>query len=255
MLTAKEITELLGAIVSNWLSLASGVLGIVLTIISIWWPSSPMKRIGLVLAFLGLLLGLAFAWRDEYRARQQDQMTWQRVKSDIEKQIQEKDRELKEKENEILTLRDIRSLQRLTLKPNAVVSFHHNDDGVGYLFSSRGPGPAVIRWFSVLVDGVPQPHWAAFANALGIKDPKFTFLMLYPDLQESANTQKVLFWMKKGEGAEIVFRNQRRVQIEMCYCALYGECWFFTDVVKETPQPNPTSCKAPPKVAFRTPTE
>jgi uncharacterized membrane protein HdeD (DUF308 family) len=74
MFTAKEVTDLLSAIANNWLSLASGVLGIVLTIISIWWPHFPMKRIVLLLGFVALFLSPCFAWRDEYRARQQDQI-------------------------------------------------------------------------------------------------------------------------------------------------------------------------------------
>lgn len=258
MLTSKEVIELFTAIWSNWVSLLSGILGIIFTVISIWWPNPnpPLKRIALILGLLSLFLSPVYAWRDEYRARQADKISRENERNNIQnafqKELDAKNAELKEKKDEIAQLRDIRGMQRIMLRPTIGLSFYYNDDGAGWKLQNNGPGTATVKWFSAEVDNIPQTNWKALADSLGLPSPiAFNFQIPIPNQQIPPNTNAHLFWIKPGQQANVLMKNSHRVRLEICYCSLAEQCWLTTDRIDEPEKTS--SCKPEPKVQFRNP--
>src|SRR5262245_15662971 len=59
---------------------------------------------------------------------------------------------------------------RLSLQPNMAFGFYYNEEGSGWSLMNSGSGPAILKWFSVAVDGKFQSDWDAFRAALGLPD-------------------------------------------------------------------------------------
>jgi hypothetical protein len=69
----------------------------------------------------------------------------------------------------VFSIREARMSQehdRLLVQPHFVISFYYNKDGVSWVGANDGLGPARIRGFKLLVDGVSQPWTDEFRDAL-----------------------------------------------------------------------------------------
>lgn len=100
MFTVSEIGALAEALVSNTVSILSGILGLVFTMISIYWKNPPVKRIFLIFGIGALLLSPIYAWRDEYRGRQSDHRTWQNAREGARQEISALSAKIEKLENQ-----------------------------------------------------------------------------------------------------------------------------------------------------------
>jgi len=53
---------------------------------------------------------------------------------------------------------------RISVKPLIVLDSGINESGSGFRIENSGLGPALIKWFSVEVDGKQIPHWKGFVD-------------------------------------------------------------------------------------------
>lgn len=137
---------------------------------------------------------------------------------------------------------EARRFGRLSVKPHLSVSFYYDDKWVGWNMFNDGLGPARIRGFRMIVDGVeqkPSPQ-LSFGNmvvqALGIS-PKTAFFS-NPRVGDciAANAAPVtLFKTPAGQEAEAIRLTHGRIVFQVCYCSLYEECWIF-DSTKNIPE-------------------
>ncbi len=67
MLTLEEFAALLSAIGSTSVSALTGVVGLVLTAVGLWWPNLPQRRIFVGVGIVVLMISPVYVWRDEYR--------------------------------------------------------------------------------------------------------------------------------------------------------------------------------------------
>jgi lipoprotein signal peptidase len=51
---------------------------------------------------------------------------------------------------------EARKFKRLSVMPELLVSFYHNNKGAGWHLFNGGLGPARIKWFKITVDGYPK---------------------------------------------------------------------------------------------------
>jgi len=259
MFSLEELAALFAAVGDNTVSLFGGILGIVFTIISIFLPNSSQRRALLVIGLICLMLAPIYAWRDEYREHGANQVVyrkareaWQKGKENAERSFQDqlnaKNQELRNKESENVMLKDIRKNQQIALKPNVSLSFRHNSaDGAGWRMVNNGLGPAIIQWFSVTIDGQPYSDWRSFGSVFGISD--YLFNIPGPGTQFGANASINLFFVKPSPHFETLIKNYSRVEMDLCYCSLFDQCWLTTN--KYTRPTKSDSCKKKPDVYFR----
>jgi hypothetical protein len=121
---------------------------------------------------------------------------------------------------------------RLSVQPQLVISFYYDDTGAGWRDANLGLGPAHIRGFKVLVDGVPQKPTDMFELIKTIfKIPnttKVTFSNLLAGVTVRAGDNLVLVWVSQGADAQRVQNDNQRIKFEICYCSIYKECWLYS---------------------------
>jgi hypothetical protein len=121
-----------------------------------------------------------------------------------------------------------RKFKRLSVRPEILISFYHNNKGAGWHLFNGGLGPARINWFKVTVDGHPKKNWSEVANALvpGLKDFEYTIPGKTSVIQTSnAGQHTELFWVAELSYAAILTQNVNRTNLSICYCSTYDECW------------------------------
>ena len=115
-------------------------------------------------------------------------------------------------------------------------------DGNDYEFrvSNQGVGPMLVQQVALLVDSQPVRSWQRARRTLGIPDDS-----VEKELYGSFNGASVLLAGQErslvtigGPGAMAFWRAaQNRVQLRVCYCSLYGDCWRSG----ESPRPTPVA--------------
>lgn len=129
---------------------------------------------------------------------------------------------------------------RLAVKPLMTIDFAYRDEGAGFIMVNDGLGPAIIRSFEVFVDGKPQMTWHAAAKSLGLSAPTFWMVPSASTVwKASDDTRTKIFWIDKGESVGLLKSGAPRVEINVCYCSIYDECWIRT---RHADLPRETSC-------------
>lgn len=143
-----------------------------------------------------------------------------------------------------------RKYRRLELRPKITVSFFYNHEGSGFRFGNFGPGPGIVRWTRVLVDGVPVPTWLHMGGALGLKSkPHFEFIV--PKHNWEPGSSSKIFWANPGDLDAELRTVSGRIEIEACYCSILDDCW---RVSRTEPDAKPVnSCQPIPKDHLRSP--
>ncbi len=130
-----------------------------------------------------------------------------------------------------------------------VISFDYDDSGAGFNMFNGGIGPAIIRSFTVYVDGKPKKNWHEVSESIGVQKPYTWFIRVpSPNSSWTPSEPKKIYWVSAPQATQILKANQSRISVAVCYCSLYGECWFRTNTVIE-PQPNSCDIDLPPKVS------
>jgi hypothetical protein len=127
--------------------------------------------------------------------------------------------------------RQTRTHNRLSVQPYLDLKFHAEWGEGGWVLESLGAGPAVPRYFEVLVDGAPLEHFVAMREALGIgkgfcgSQQSFDYGEFIP-----SGGRRRLYWSHSEWAAELIANAASRVEMALCYCSIYGEliadeCW------------------------------
>jgi len=105
------------------------------------------------------------------------------------------------------------------------------------VLENKGLGPAVIKNYSISVDGKPVSSWQQAFFIL--TDGNFDF---YDALNKTKASQSTIFFdhtvlpdeeinlasIYDPEVAPQLAKAVTRITLETCYCSLYGECWKVT---------------------------
>jgi hypothetical protein len=142
---------------------------------------------------------------------------------------------------------ETRQYNRLSTKPFVDIELSLESDGLGYFVKSGGLGPAIVKWIDVKVDGVSQEDWNSVALKLGLKG---YFIQSWAPLEGSSfapGTRTLMYKMLEGSTKELPKLNLNRLQINLCYCSVYGNCWLAIiddDLASK-------ACGNPPKQRFK----
>lgn len=155
------------------------------------------------------------------------------------------------RESNRIARENLQNAQR-SLRPVMYISFYYNADGAGYDLQSVGLGPAIVRWFEVQVDGIPQPHWRGVAQALELPNPRaHNFTVPHRGSILPPNESSRLFWVRSDSNNVKALRrahSQNRVIMRICYCSFFQDCWLHTNISTESEL---SSCSVLPELEFR----
>jgi len=121
---------------------------------------------------------------------------------------------------------------RLLLMPSL------NDEGFQYHLENGGIGPAEIRGIRVFVDGKRVEDWPAAILCLtghNVPDHGWSYSTMGGTLAIAGQTRRVLA-VADPAIATAMFKGQRRLRTEICYCSALEDCW-----VLESNVPRPVS--------------
>src|SRR5262245_47208138 len=126
-------------------------------------------------------------------------------------------------------LRAARMHERINAQPRLMYTYFHDNDGAGWKFHNSGLGAARLRGFRMFVDGRPMRDFIDLGKALGLPLPvPFRFTNPMVGDRYAAGHENILYWVQPGPAAAALHEQWTRVNIQVCYCSLYGDCWLFS---------------------------
>jgi len=120
------------------------------------------------------------------------------------------------------------------------IDFSYKDEGAGFILINEGLGPAIIRSFEVFVDNKPQLTWHMLSETLQIKPPDFWRVPSHSSVWATDDKEPRIFWINNGTGVNALKKEARRIEMNVCYCSMYDECWVRTRFAE---LPQKTSCE------------
>jgi hypothetical protein len=121
---------------------------------------------------------------------------------------------------------------RLSVRPYFAISFYYDKNGVSWYGFNSGLGPARIRGFKVLVNGIAQKQAdmsVVIRNAFQLpQTTRVTFFNLYAGGAVRAGDTTQLAWVPYGAEARKIYDGENKITFEVCYCSIYEECWLYS---------------------------
>lgn len=111
--------------------------------------------------------------------------------------------------------------------------------------ANKGLGPAFIKHINVLVDKEPMDNWYAVTKALTNRDIPHNESALIGSVLAPGETGNMLGIPGDPEGTE-VWENAHRIDLVICYCSVFGNCWTTTISRLNTGTPNTVESSACP---------
>jgi len=117
---------------------------------------------------------------------------------------------------------------RASVWPHVSIGYSSNQTGFAWVVANNGVGPAITHSVQVRVDGKPQRDWAEVLGALQINAKVGISQLSGTVLTPAENTSDLyeIMRMQAGESATAMTEAaMTRVEIELCYCSIYENCW------------------------------
>ena len=122
---------------------------------------------------------------------------------------------------------------RASVWPYVSIGYRINDEGQnrGYSWdiNNDGVGPARIESVTMTLDGKPVRGWKEIFRALfGDAAVSATYSQIYGKvLPPNTNRETTIEALRLVDidQARIFYRAQERLQMSICYCSVYDECW------------------------------
>lgn len=133
-----------------------------------------------------------------------------------------------------------REHDKLSVWPYVTASNSYSGRDYTFTVTNVGLGPARIRSFQVLVDGTPQKSWGAVARRFVAKPDSMQ--SVYSSFGRGSvllpGAKSTLFAISPGLAAREFAQHASTPQmnVRICYCSLYDECWVFDDSHNEDPK-------------------
>jgi hypothetical protein len=127
----------------------------------------------------------------------------------------------------------MREHDRRSVRPKLVISFTYDDTGAGWVSGNSGLGPARLRGFRILINGIkqePPKSPTEFSDLIidGLHLPAGKYEFLNPAVDQMFTPDNTLrwFWVDSPSIGQTLKSEYKTITIEFCYCSIYDECWF-----------------------------
>ena len=125
--------------------------------------------------------------------------------------------------------RAARTQQRINAQPRLTYTYFYDESGAGWKILNSGLGASRLRGFRMFVDGKPVNDFVDVGKDLGLPQPvPFRFTNPMVGERWAAGHENILYWVGPGPAASVLCEQWTRVNIQACYCSLYGDCWLFS---------------------------
>lgn len=101
------------------------------------------------------------------------------------------------------------------------------DDSYSLNLANKGLGPAFIKHINVLVDEKPLGNWHEVTQALTTRSIPHNESALIGSVLAPGETGTMLGITDDGDSTEI-WENAHRIDLVICYCSVFGNCWTTT---------------------------
>ncbi len=133
----------------------------------------------------------------------------------------------------------VRKQQLASVLPDLVFAQSYNEAGdearFTFLAVNNGIGPARVRAMRVRVDGEARRDWSAMLTALGAGDSyRYGQSQIAGRLVRSGELIEV-FQSRDPKVVDLILQNRTRIEVDVCYCSVFDECWTPTDDVTALP--------------------
>jgi hypothetical protein len=121
---------------------------------------------------------------------------------------------------------ETRRANRIAVRPILSASFGYNEAGAGWRLTNKGLGPGSMKWFEVLLDGLPVHTWTELVTKIGLPaNQQFDFII--PRGTYTADADIPLLWVAPLDvtARDILMKNSGRVRMTYCFCSMQDECW------------------------------
>lgn len=113
---------------------------------------------------------------------------------------------------------------RLSVRPQLLVSYEEPEGLSTYQLRNVGYGPAKVHWFEIRVDNEPQKSWKEFTAALGNPHKPFRFAIPSGATYPADAIINIYTVSDQDAGARMRAKNNM-IEFSYCYCSLYKQCW------------------------------
>ena len=132
----------------------------------------------------------------------------------------------------IFELHENRKFQRLSVQPYLELS-NSNQDGYQKFLINTGLGPARIESVVVKVDEQRVFDWAQVVkNLTGESNVSILYSGVWTGRQLKAEEIVNLVRVEQKDVAVKLFTNDQRLNISVCYCSIYQDCWIKVNSAK-----------------------
>ena len=146
----------------------------------------------------------------------------------------------------VFELQANREYQRLSVEPYLEFS-DTNRNGYERILSNSGLGPARIQTVEVSVRGKDISNWKEAVQLL-TKDDETSIMLsgLWKGRQIKQGELITLLHLKEEITAQKFLENSHELNMKICYCSIYKECWIKEDnkeplLISQCPMSNQTS--------------
>ncbi len=136
----------------------------------------------------------------------------------------------------VVELRTNRKFQRLSVEPYLELFNNLSEDGYERVLVNSGLGPARIKTVDVRIGSKTISSWKEAVEILtGDIDTRVAFGSLWYGRQVRAEETMELVHLTEKETAITFFQNVSKMNMEICYCSIYDDCWLKED--EKIPEP------------------
>jgi len=114
--------------------------------------------------------------------------------------------------------------QRASVWPYLQVGTNHGDEGVEVVVTNQGVGPARIRSVETTLDGAVVKNWGEVFSAL-LGNPRVPYNRRSINRRVLPPEASVRILGINRAVAESIGRNFNNLDMMLCYCSVYDECW------------------------------
>lgn len=134
-----------------------------------------------------------------------------------------------------------RAYAKASVWPRLEVFRSFGADNFAYVVSNNGNGPALIKYAKVQYQSKPVHYWRDIPD---LSD----FVQSHVSSRILSSQTEIRPLVYSGKETKTFLERDKNIEIEICYCSIYEECW----VIDRVNQPSPVEqCEIEQSSAFR----
>jgi hypothetical protein len=154
----------------------------------------------------------------------------------------------------VYEVRATREFHKASVWPYLTAYHSYAGDAYSYNVANAGVGPALVRSLEIFIDGKAQPNWGGVASTLlgpDVKLPGVYSSFGHGSVLLSNGKITLLQLPKSDVTARFASAIGPRLDVRLCYCSLFEDCWVLDERKGDEPKPVARdACEGPKSLEF-----